>query len=69
MKIMKIIVSIICCLLGLYLVLYEVVISLSEPYLLRDAKLNMFLLLIVLTGIALVTLGIRIALSTRRQRH
>ena len=68
MKFMKIIASILCCLLGIYLVLYEVVVSVSEPYLLRDTKLNMMLLVIVLTGIVLVIFGIKIALSTRGPR-
>ena len=68
MKFTKIIASIICCLLGIYLVIYEVAVSISEPYLLRDTKLNIMFLIIVLTGIALVIFGIKIALSTRRPR-
>jgi hypothetical protein len=68
MNVIKIISGVICFMLGSYFVLYEVAVSVSEKYLLRDTKLRNFVILVVIVGIALIVLGLKLILSTRKKR-
>jgi hypothetical protein len=67
MKIIKMISGVICFMLGSYFVLYELVVSVSEKYLLRDTELRNYVILVVIIGIALIVLGLKLILSTKKQ--